>query len=167
MTFPQHSGCGRFLAWDCKATPPQFRPAARLFTRQIVKGCALFKEGVSNKALRRMQINGHSVRLVLAASLSVLGAATVVLANDVTFELSDGRTLELPTLGEIDCAQAREVLNRIDSTGYRPIGPSAPEHPKDRALYDYEGRVSDKARHCDGGGGGMDFRFGIGFGKSN
>lgn len=81
-------------------------------------------------------------------------------AEDVAFPLSDGRTIHLPMLGELDCASAQDVLNRIDSTGYRPIGPSAPEDPKDRALYEYEGRVSDIARKCDRGGG-MDFRFGI------
>lgn len=109
-----------------------------------------------------------------ARRIGVFGAAAVIAlclsgpveAGDVPFELSDGRTVFLPMLADVDCGSADDVLSRIDAIGYRPIGPLEPEDPKDRVLYEYEERISDKVRECEGSDT-MPFRFGIGSYKAN
>ena len=83
---------------------------------------------------------------VLFAAAIALGAPGSTLAAE--FQLSSGRTLELPELSELqgDCARIRQTIDQIDATRYR--SGARPKNPADRPLFEYENKLSAMIMYC-------------------
>ncbi len=104
--------------------------------------------GLEKSVCKRVSRSEAPRRLAVfwAVAAIMLGAPGAAMA--VQFELSSGRTLELPDLSELkgDCARIRQIIDEIDATRYRS-GPR-PKDPADRPLFDYENKLSAMIMYC-------------------
>ena len=110
----------------------------------------IFGQGPFARAVAR-PARAHNKRRFGSAKAWMLVWAAALMATSAqaaTFNLSDGRSLELPDLSELqgDCARIRETVDRIDETRYRQ-GPR-PVNPADKPLFDYESRLSTMILYC-------------------
>ena len=84
--------------------------------------------------------------MLIGAVATWLGDVGVVSAD--VFVTARGARVDLPAIADLSCAQMRDVLDAIDSTGYRGPSPK-PEDPADMPLLAYEHRLSDRYfSHC-------------------
>lgn len=80
---------------------------------------------------------------------SLFGAAAQAPSSDgvslpgATFLTARGVPVRTPSVQSLDCAAMRRVLDAIDDSGYRDGSPD-PLDPADRALLDYENRLSGR-----------------------
>lgn len=90
--------------------------------------------------------------LVGLAALGCVGLAAVAAsvtsraAETVTFNLSTGDDIRLPSLDHVRCGEVLELLFMIDRTGYREFTPEPPTDPNDFLLYQYEWELARMAR---------------------
>lgn len=93
----------------------------------------------------------------LAAFLAVFLAlaapfAASAKARTVTFTVSNGQTIVVLDLTEVDtCEEVEDVQRTIQRTGYRTGSPATVTDPRDRELLNYEKEVAERYYHlCPG-----------------
>lgn len=76
-------------------------------------------------------------------AMGMLGALLpgIPLAENHAHHTAQGVAVATPAIASLDCPAMRAVLDAIDSSGYRGTRPE-PLHSADRALLDYEHRLS-------------------------
>lgn len=95
----------------------------------------------------RRRIGAAALGLAILVSFGVAGDEAV--AQTVSFKTSSGQVFEFQRVETLSCSELETVLSEISGANYRAIGRNPPNHPGDRALYDYEDRASRRlARKC-------------------
>ena len=86
-----------------------------------------------------------SKRLILAlTALAPLAAASPTAAqNSDMFRTSNGRVVRMQPIEAMSCRDLLRKIDEIDDTNYRGLN-AGPRDARDRALFDYENRVSTR-----------------------
>ena len=82
-----------------------------------------------------------TIGFVFVAAAVILSAGAPYANAQEIFQTSNGFAIESHPVKNLTCGQLTEQLNAIDETGYRSGGPE-PTDDADRALYDYELKLS-------------------------
>lgn len=98
---------------------------------------------------RRSPAGRRAAGLVCAAvlaSASIVASVTSLAAETITFELSTGAAVPLPSLDNVRCTDILPLLVQIDETRYREFSHEPPADPNDFRLYKYESELVRRLR---------------------
>lgn len=88
-------------------------------------------------------ITTNRLLLVLAAAGPLAAAPPAMAQATDSFVTSSGHVVQLDPPASLDCKAMVAKLDEIDSTNYRGLN-AGPRDPRDKALFEYEGAVSNR-----------------------